>query len=109
MHSVAKPTCREKAISEFYCLMMKVKPSQWDLHRQGALLKDATFWTEPQCFVSEEFIGRKAIMELYHVNIVGCQAGFLIAPSGSFFTHVKANLEPKIHSGVSKGPRSVTE
>jgi hypothetical protein len=56
--------------------------------------KDTTFWTEPQCFVSDEFIDREAIVKLYHVDIVGCQAGLLIASPGSFFTHIIANLHP---------------
>lgn len=87
-----------KAMSDFYCLMMKVNPSQWALHTgQGALFGDTTFWTEPQCFVSKEFIGGKAIVKLYHIDVTRSQAGLLVAPPGSFSTHIIANLEPKTH------------
>lgn len=58
-------------------------------------LKDTTFWTEPQRFISDEFVDGKAIMKFYYIDIAGSQARFLIAPSGSFSSHIKANLKPK--------------
>lgn len=69
------------------------------------LMKDTTFWTESQCFISNEFVSRKAIMKFYYINITWSQARFLIAPSGSFFTHIKANLKPKSHISKVKASK----
>lgn len=82
-------------MDEFLCLMVKMKFSQRNLRVNMHPLKDTTFWTEPQRFVSEEFVDGKAIMKLYYVDITWSQARFLIALPGSFFNHIKANLKSK--------------
>lgn len=65
------------------------------LHVVDAVVTNCTFITQAQSLVSDELIGRKAVVQLNHINVAWLQTRSFKALFGRQAGHVVSNLQPR--------------